>query len=162
MRETMCRAEGAAAAAERREVCIRCQAQLVHRTWKVAFATSALLMTLVVLGGCQEIREEQSRAAVAKLLNASASGTAAALEQLARIGPYAIPDIEQQLHEADRDQQLLLIEALRRFSTNEARPLLLFWSRWADHGEVRDAAARAVGRREGAPSDLSTARNIGS
>jgi HEAT repeat protein len=104
------------------------------------------LLGLTVLFGCADQREQQSRKAVRRLAQATPSAYEDALDPVVALGRYALVDIEQQLHEAEADQRLHLLEAVDRIGDPDGVPLLRFWSLRADDARVRRKAAQALQR----------------
>lgn len=103
-------------------------------------ARALMLMTLLVIAGCEDPREWRSRQAVRQLVKATPLRVPAALERVVKLGCYALVDIEQALHGAPLPGRLRLLEAIDRGRCRGAIPLLRFLERWDDEDEVKKRA----------------------
>jgi hypothetical protein len=101
-----------------------------------------VLMTLLVMGGCEDPREWRSRQAVRQLVEASPLRASAAMRRVVSVGCYALVDIEQAFHGAPLPGRRRLLEAIRSAGCREATPLLRFIERWDDEEEIRRQARR--------------------
>ena len=108
--------------------------------------TSACL-ALLLLGSCaNEIKREQAcRLAVKSLVAAPETRVAGELARVVKHGRYALPDIEQEMHQAPLASRLRLLDAIERIGEAEAVPLLDFLARWDTADKVR-VRARNVAR----------------
>lgn len=106
-------------------------------------STAFLLLLAASSAACEDPREHESRQAVKQLVKATPSRVRAARERVARIGRFALVDIEQELHGADLATRLRLIATIREIGDPEALPLLRFLERWDDEQLAREAAREA-------------------
>ena len=101
----------------------------------------ALLCGTLCLLACDRAPERASRAAVTQLVTSSAFSEQEALDRVTRFGPYALPDIEQELHDAPTHGRLRLLEAVRRIGDPAAKPLVRLVARRDEEASVRQKAS---------------------
>ena len=104
---------------------------------------SLLLLALTgMLPGCAKDveRESQSRLAVRWLIKAPASRVDGALQRVVKVGEYALPDIEQEMHSAPQAGRARLLRALERIGSPRALPFVRFLSHWDTDDAVRRQA----------------------
>ncbi|MCC6746147.1 MAG: hypothetical protein IT371_00725 [Deltaproteobacteria bacterium] len=98
-------------------------------------------------GGCDSSRDWDCRVAVRALVNAKGAGEERnALEKVLTFGPYALTEIEQELHAAPAEARSRLLEALARIGSRDALPLARFVSYWDQEPTIRRQAAEVAKR----------------
>lgn len=104
-----------------------------------------LLLIAVVLPACPSKDEERSaRIAVKRLTGAPKSKLPHEMQRVVALGTFALPDIEQEIHETPAAGRLRLVEAIRRIKSPEGLHLLDFLARWDTDDTVRRRASLAA------------------
>lgn len=100
------------------------------------------LIALLLLCACaNEIdRERTCRLAVKSLVAAPETKVPGELRRVVKLGRYALPDIEQEIHQAPAASRLRLLDAIERIGEAEAVPLLEFLARYDTVDKVRKRA----------------------
>jgi len=98
------------------------------------------LLLIAILANCEEPREWKTRVAVQRLAKGPGEQLKT-LERVVKMGSYAITDIEQQMHAANDEGKVRLLNALRRIGDPVAIPLVSHLKKWAADKKVRKEAA---------------------
>jgi hypothetical protein len=111
------------------------------RRWIYTRCCPALLALLLLCSCANEIeRERACRLAVKSLVAAPPSKVPGELARVVKHGRYALPDIEQEMHQAPAGSRLRLLDAIERIGDAEAVPLLEFVARHDTEDRVRKRA----------------------
>lgn len=107
----------------------------------------ALAFALAILGsGCQNDREDSCHLAVRSYAAAPAKAAETELAKVAAFGKLALPDIEQEFHDADRDTKLRLLTAVEQINDPQALPFLDFISRPGGDEQVSQRAREVAAK----------------
>jgi HEAT repeat protein len=107
-------------------------------------ALMGVLLSTLLLSGCDDPRERRCRKAVRALASAGTLTQQRALDDVVEFGRFALVDIEQELHGAALAARLRLLEAVEKIGDKEALPLLRFYQRWDPDELVRKKAKAAI------------------
>lgn len=101
------------------------------------------MAALVLLAACANDleRERGSRIAARSLVAAPETKVEGELDRMVAFGPYALPDIEQEMHNAPVAGRLRLLRAIERIGSREAVPFLTFLASHDGDKLVRRRAA---------------------
>jgi HEAT repeat protein len=104
----------------------------------------ALLVSTLCLLACDRAPERVSRAAVRQVVAANTFSEQEALARVARIGSFALPDIEEELHGAPTRGRLRLLEAIGQIGDPAAEPLVRLVAHRDEEASVREKAKEVL------------------